>query len=53
MTLIERALSWAVDQHPMVQLCGLLAIGWAWVFVSAWMRAGDSLRGSAERRAIR
>ena len=49
-SLAARLFSWAWAAHPLTQLGVILAIGWAWVLVSSWLRAGDSLRASGERR---
>lgn len=37
------AVMWGLG--PLTQLGVILAVGWTWVIVSAWMRAGESLRG--------
>lgn len=51
MTLATRLLTWLLDQPPLVQWCAILGGALVWSFGVAWMRAGDSLRASGERRA--
>lgn len=52
-SLAARLFAFLWQFGPMTQLAAILAIGWAWVLVSSWLRAGDSLRGTGERKVIR
>lgn len=38
--------------HPLAQMTVILALGFAWVVLSAWSRWRESLRGDAERRGV-
>jgi hypothetical protein len=42
-SLAARIFAFAWSFGPLAQLGAILAIGWAWVAVSAWMRAGESM----------
>ncbi len=44
-SLASRIFAWAWSCAPLTQVGLILAVGWAWVAVSAWMRAGELMRG--------
>ncbi len=53
MTIAARIFAFLWQFGPMTQVGALLLVAWAYVFVSAWLRAGDSLRGTENRKVSR
>ncbi len=50
MNLAARIFAFLWNFGPGTQLAAILLVAWAYVFVSAWLRAGDSLRGTENRK---